>query len=684
MNTRASKRTGGGAASNKLVVLLSIGLLVTLLATLLVFAHVSQWAENDAAYLVRTEEQRVVSQEIAKSALSAAAGDQAAFDQLRASRDKFERLMRELKQGDEASRLPPSPQPVADELREVENAWLELRQNADDILANREAILSVQEFIDVITEFMPQLEELSEQVISDLVAQGAEPGQIAIASRQLMLAERIDKNVNKVLAGGQATAAAIDQFSRDSDRLGRVLDGMLEGSTSLGITKISDQEAVQKLREAAMLFSSINDHAEEIIETVPAVLPALEAASQVTSVSDRVNQAAEKLVAAYGDDPGLISVAGVKAGPVLIVVLGAIAVVLLVSLGYMLLLNARRREVESSQLNERNQQAILRLLDEMGDLADGDLTVTATVTEDVTGAIADSINYAIEALRSLVTTINEISEQVSTSAQESRATAMHLAEASEHQADQITSATGSINNMAKTIDQMASDATESATVAQQSVEIAAKGNETVRRTIKGMDTIREQIQETSKRIKRLGESSQEIGDIVELIDDIADQTNILALNAAMQAAMAGEAGRGFAVVADEVQRLAERSGNATKQIEALVKTIQADTNEAVASMETTTTEVVSGAKLAEDAGEALQEIESVSNQISERIQHVADTAQGQSQEAARVNDTMSVIQEITTQTSDGTNQTAASIGALAEMADELQRSVAGFRLPDYK
>ncbi|WP_337954760.1 methyl-accepting chemotaxis protein [Sedimenticola selenatireducens] len=325
----------------------------------------------------------------------------------------------------------------------------------------------------------------------------------------------------------------------------------------------------------------------------------------------------------------------------------------------------------------------MRLLDEMGDLADGDLTVTATVTEDVTGAIADSINYAIEALRSLVTTINEISEQVSTSAQESRATAMHLAEASEHQADQITSATTAINKMASTIDQMSQEATESATVAQHSVDIAAKGNETVRKTIKGMDTIREQIQETSKRIKRLGESSQEIGDIVELIDDIADQTNILALNAAMQAAMAGEAGRGFAVVADEVQRLAERSGNATKQIEALVKTIQADTNEAVSSMEATNTEVVTGAQLAEDAGEALKEIESVSNHISERIQRVADTAQTQSEEAARVNDTMSVIQEITTQASDGTNQTAAAIGTLADMADELQLSVAGFRLPEY-
>ncbi|WP_428608052.1 methyl-accepting chemotaxis protein [Sedimenticola sp.] len=683
MNTRATKRTGGGAASNKLVLILSIGLLVTLLATLLAFANVSKWAANDEIYIIRSEEQRVVSQEIAKSALSAAAGNQAAFGQLREARDKFERILAELKQGDPTVNLPASPQPVQSQLREVESAWLELRQNADDILANRDAILSVQEFIGVITEFMPQLQELSEQVISDLVATKADPAQIAIASRQLMLSERIDKNVNKVLAGGQATAAAIDQFSRDSDHLGRVLDGMLEGSDSLKIAKITNPEIVQKLREAAMLFSSINDHADEIIETVPAVLPALEAAGQVTAVSDRVNDATQKLVEAYGDSPGLISIMGVKAGPVLIALLGGIAIAMLVSLGYALLLTARRREVESSQLNERNQQAILRLLDEMGDLADGDLTVTATVTEDVTGAIADSINYAIEALRSLVTTINEISEQVSTSAQESRATAMHLAEASEHQADQITSATSAINQMASAIDQMSQEATESATVAQHSVEIAAKGNETVRRTIKGMDTIREQIQETSKRIKRLGESSQEIGDIVELIDDIADQTNILALNAAMQAAMAGEAGRGFAVVADEVQRLAERSGNATKQIEALVKTIQADTNEAVSSMEATTTEVVSGAQLAEDAGEALKEIESVSNHISERIQRVADTAQTQSEEAARVNDTMSVIQEITTQTSDGTNQTAASIGALADMADELQRSVAGFRLPEY-
>ena len=257
----------------------------------------------------------------------------------------------------------------------------------------------------------------------------------------------------------------------------------------------------------------------------------------------------------------------------------------------------------------------------------------------------------------------------------------HLAEASEHQAEQITLATEAIKKMARAMDKMAEDAQQSADVARRSLEIAGKGAEAVRRTIGGMDTIRQQIQETSKRIKRLGESSQEIGDIVEIIDDIADQTNILALNAAMQAAMAGDAGRGFAVVADEVQRLAERSSNATKQIDALVKTIQADTNEAVSSMETTTAEVVAGAKLAEDAGVALREIEEVSKRIAEVTDIIARSATQQSEEATKIDDTVSVIQEITAQTLEGTNQTASAIGRLADLAEDLQKSVAGFRLP---
>jgi twitching motility protein PilJ len=357
------------------------------------------------------------------------------------------------------------------------------------------------------------------------------------------------------------------------------------------------------------------------------------------------------------------------------------AILLLLFLGVNLIRDQQRRYQVSAELNQRNQEAILRLLDEMGSLAEGDLTVKATVTEDITGAIADSVNFAVEALRSLVTTINETAVQVSAAAQETQATAMHLAEAAEHQAQQITSASAAINEMASSIDNVSKNSTESAEVAQKSVQIAAKGAAIVRQTIQGMDSIRDQIQETSKRIKRLGESSQEIGSIVELINDIAEQTNILALNAAIQAASAGEAGRGFAVVADEVQRLAERASGATKRIETLVQTIQSDTNEAVSSMEQTTSEVVSGARLAEDAGLALGEIEKVSNDLAELIQNISSAARQQSAAATNISATMNVIQEITTQTSVGASQTAESIGNLAQLASDLRRSVADFKLP---
>jgi len=340
---------------------------------------------------------------------------------------------------------------------------------------------------------------------------------------------------------------------------------------------------------------------------------------------------------------------------------------------------ARTRETE--QQNKENQQAIMRLLDEIGDLADGDLTAHATVTESFTGAIADAINFAIDALRQLVTTINETTVQVSAAAQETQATAMHLAEASDHQAQQITAVSAAVNQMAASIEQVSNNAISSTEVAQKAVSIANKGSSAVQNTIKGMDSIRETIQETSKRIKRLGESSQEIGDIIELISDIADQTNILALNAAIQAAMAGDAGRGFAVVADEVQRLAERATDATKQIESLVRTIQSDTKEAVASMEQTTAGVVNGAKLAQNAGGSLEEIETVSNHLAEIIQNITDAAQQQATAATSISDTMNVIQEVTTQTSAGTNETAVSIGNLAELANELRKSVSGFKLP---
>jgi twitching motility protein PilJ len=337
---------------------------------------------------------------------------------------------------------------------------------------------------------------------------------------------------------------------------------------------------------------------------------------------------------------------------------------------------------QQRQENERNQEAILRLLDEISGLSQGDLTATATVTEDITGAIADSVNMAVESLRKLVTTINASALQLDAATRQTQALSQHLAKASSAQSRQIASATESIGTMAASIEEVSGNAERAADVARHSVDVAHKGSEAVRRTIDGMNAIRETIQETSKRIKRLGESSQEIGNIVELINDIAEQTNILALNASIQASMAGEAGRGFAVVADEVQRLAERAANATKQIEVLVRTIQTDTNGAVVSMERSTTDVVGGAQLAENAGAALEEIEQVSNQIASLVHNISASARSQALASQSVARNMQVLREISSQTADSTTNTSQAIAKLAELSAGLRRSVAGFRLPE--
>ncbi len=341
-----------------------------------------------------------------------------------------------------------------------------------------------------------------------------------------------------------------------------------------------------------------------------------------------------------------------------------------------------QRQSEAQRLEtDRNQQAIMRLLDEMSSLAEGDLTVQATVTEDITGAIADSVNYAVEALRKLVTTISQSGIQLDGAARQTQALASHLARASSAQSKQVAAATESIGAVAASIEEVSGNAERASDVARHSVDVAHKGGDAVRRTIDGMNTIRETIQETSKRIKRLGESSQEIGNIVELISDIAEQTNILALNASIQASMAGEAGRGFAVVADEVQRLAERAANATKQIEVLVRTIQSDTNEAVVSMERSTTDVVGGALLAENAGAALQEIEQVSNQIASLVQNISASARGQSSAAQNIARNMQVLREISAQSADSTSATSQAIVKLADLSAALRKSITGFRLP---
>ncbi len=363
----------------------------------------------------------------------------------------------------------------------------------------------------------------------------------------------------------------------------------------------------------------------------------------------------------------------------------------LVFLGLWLLLfmyfSGKKQNVKSTSLTEQlaqegqsNQAAVLQLLDEMGDLADGDLTVKAQVRDSITGAIADSINYTIDSLRDLVVEINRATEQVTSATSVAQGTSTRLLSAAEMQSEQIMQTTDAVTDMTRSILQVSSNASQASQVAQRSLEAANQGSQAVQNTIAGMNEIRTQIQETSKRIKRLGESSQEISEIVELISDITEQTNILALNAAIQAASAGEAGRGFTVVAEEVQRLAERSSEATKQISAIVKTIQTDTHGAVAAMEKSTEGVVEGARVADAAGKALSEIEFVTNNLARLIQSISAATDAQTESATTVANNMQLIQEITTQTSEGTKLTADSVGQLTSLAEELRSSVAGFKL----
>lgn len=664
--------------SSTLIAGLFVVLLVSIVLLLVNFVYLNKQAGNDKEYIAHAGELRLLSQRIAKNASEAALGNAAAFPQLKSARDDFEQRWSVLQNGDEASGLPPAPESVQAQMTEVQQGWDSLRRNTDAILASEKTVLSLHQVAVTLAETVPQLQSEYELVVQSLLRSGAPAAQVAMAQRQTLLAERILGSVNKVLAGDEGSIQAAEMFGRDANQFGRVLAGMRQGDAAQGIVRVADSEAAKHLAEVAELFQFVAGSVDEILETSPEVFQVRESAGVIFEASQALLGKTSALAAGFeglADERDMNTLAGY------VLVLLILASIVLIAL--VMVQSARQRLAETAEKNERNQAAILRLLDEIADLADGDLTVTATVTEDFTGAIADSINYSIDQLRDLVETINQTALQVAAAAQETQATAMHLAEASEHQAQEIAGASAAVNEMAVSIDQVSANAAESSAVAERSVAIANKGNEVVHNTITGMDNIREQIQDTSKRIKRLGESSQEIGDIVSLINDIADQTNILALNAAIQASMAGDAGRGFAVVADEVQRLAERSSAATKQIEALVKTIQTDTNEAVISMEQTTTEVVRGARLAQDAGVALEEIEKVSKTLAALIQNISNAARQQASSAGHISNTMFVIQEITSQTSAGTSATAMSIGNLAKMASEMRKSVSGFTLPEH-
>jgi len=560
-------------------------------------------------------------------------------------------------------------------LDEVEKQWKTVSDGIDLISSQQKIINQLYDTNIAISETIPGIQAEYNLMVDQMARQDMPSNQVVIAKNQVFIAERILRSISSVLTGSDNSRESADDFSADTETFGSYLEAQLNGSSELGVERLSDPA----LRES---LEGIKAEYDDVLKSASATI--LKNSTQIV----KVRQASSSIFAQ--SDELLASLNKLSSGSGLATAIPALLLILLLT-GFLVcvfkLLGLRglsdKQRVSSLQEEyDRNQNAILRLLDEIADLADGDLRSYATVSEDFTGAIADSINFAIDQLRDLVSRITETSQEVAQYTANTQGITNQLAEASEHQAQEIAGASAAINEMAVSIDQVSSNAEESAVVAERSVQIAANGADVVHRSIEGMDMIREQIQETSKRIKRLGESSQEIGNIVALINDIADQTNILALNAAIQASMAGEAGRGFAVVADEVQRLAERSASATKQIEGLVKTIQTDTNEAVISMEQTTSEVVRGANLSKDAGVALDEIQNVSTNLAKLIANISDAAKLQSASAGHIATTMNVVQEITSQTTTATFDTARSVSELANMAESLRESVTDFKLPD--
>ena len=562
-----------------------------------------------------------------------------------------------------------------DALRQVDAQWIKVSENIDLIASQQKIINQLYDTNIAISESIPGIQAEYNLMVDQMARQNVPANQVVIAKNQVFIAERILRSIGSVLTGSANSRESADDFSSDTETFASYLNAQLNGSADLGVERINDPEMRDSL-------TSIQSEYDDVLKSAAATV--LKNSSQIVKVRQASSSIFEQSDALLSNLNKLSGGTGLAiAIPALGLILALIAFLFCVF--KLLVLRGESDKKRVSRLQDeydRNQNAILRLLDEIADLADGDLRSYATVSEDFTGAIADSINFAIDQLRDLVSRITETSQEVAQYTASTQGITNQLAEASEHQAQEIAGASAAINEMAMSIDQVSSNAEESAVVAERSVKIAANGANVVNRSIEGMDIIREQIQETSKRIKRLGESSQEIGNIVALINDIADQTNILALNAAIQASMAGEAGRGFAVVADEVQRLAERSASATKQIETLVKTIQTDTNEAVISMEQTTSEVVRGANLSKDAGVALDEIQNVSGNLAKLIANISDAAKLQSASAGHIATTMNVVQEITSQTTTATFDTARSVSELANMAEALRESVTDFKLPD--
>jgi len=674
-------------AQHQRTLLLLIGLSVLVLGVV-AYRTLSQ-ADTITRGISATGESLMQSQRLAKSVSQALVGSVQAFPDVKESASVLAKSVRGLKSGDESLRLVAVSEELQPDIDRVIPLMERAEKNAATVMSQQAILTQVGVALRTINRQSSDLLEIAETVSSLKLQQGAAPAEISASGQLVMLTQRIGKSANEFLTLEGVSPEAVFLLGKDLNSFKEIAQGLQEGSPELRLAGSKDPQTRERLEALIGLYEQTRVQAGAILGNLQGLVSAREAQATIISDSEPLRRLLEEL------QGKLSSQSGLGAGS-LAALIGAALFGLFCAVGIARIqlqdsrqrqvaaekqqLEARGLEQDAKRVNDANQAAILRLMNELQTVAEGDLTQEATVTEDITGAIADSVNYTVEELRQLVGNVQNTATRVAQTTAQVESTSTELLAASTEQLREIRETGQSVLDMASRINDVSAQARESSQVARQSLTAAESGLQAVQNAIGGMNSIRDQIQETSKRIKRLGESSQEIGEITELISDITEQTNVLALNAAIQAASAGEAGRGFSVVAEEVQRLAERSGDATRQISALVKAIQTDTQDAVAAMERSTQGVVEGAKLSDSAGTALSEIDSVSRRLAELIEQISKSATREAASANVVADNIQHIFAVTEQTGEGTRSTALQVRELSRMAEELRQSVSRFKI----